>query len=109
VHDGFYAALFHRPEGSAVCLFDELVYLLKAVGSDEEAGSQLPLFLTGHSLGGAIASVFAAALHVEVRKSSVTKRAFCTERFSPSALTRAHPTGQAGQGCRDDFDRLLCS
>ena len=51
-----------------MCLFDELVYLLKAVGSDEEAGSQLPLFLTGHSLGGAIASVFAAALHVEVRR-----------------------------------------
>ena len=50
-----------------MCLFDELVYLLKAVGSDEEAGSQLPLFLTGHSLGGAIASVFAAALQVEVR------------------------------------------
>jgi alpha-beta hydrolase superfamily lysophospholipase len=67
VHDGFYAALFHRPEGSRVCLFDELVDILKEVGSDEEAGEQLPLFLTGHSLGGAIASVFAAALRAEAR------------------------------------------
>ena len=66
-----------------MCLFDELVYLLKAVGSDEEAGSQLPLFLTGHSLGGAIASVFAAALHVEVRKQVVTTRACCIERLYP--------------------------
>ena len=67
VHDGFYASLFHRPEGSRVCLFDELVDLLKEFGSEEEAGSQLPLFLTGHSLGGAIASVFAAALRAEAR------------------------------------------
>ena len=58
MHDGFYAALFHRPEGTRVCLFDELVGLLRRVGSDVEAGEKLPLYLTGHSLGGAIASVF---------------------------------------------------
>lgn len=66
VHDGFYAALFHRPKGSDACLFDEIVGVLRRVGGDEESGQKLPLYLTGHSLGGAIASVFAQALCAEV-------------------------------------------
>ena len=71
VHDGFYAALFHRTASSHVCLFDEIVGVLKQVGSDEEAAERLPLYLTGHSLGGAIASVFAQALQAKVGSRNV--------------------------------------
>ena len=66
VHDGSYAALFHRPQGSDICLFDEIVGVLRRVGGDEESGLKLPLYLTGHSMGGAVASVFAQALRAEV-------------------------------------------
>lgn len=66
VHDGFYAALFHRPRDSHACLFDEIVGVLRRLGGDEEAGQKLTLYLTGHSMGGAVASVFAQALRTEV-------------------------------------------
>ena len=89
VHDGFYAALFHRPEGSRVCLFDELVDLLKDVGSDEEAGEQLPLFLTGHSLGGAIASVFAAALRAEASGQRLGLMAACGRNITTEVSSGA--------------------
>jgi len=66
IHDGFYAALFHCPQGGDTCLFDEIVCKLRHVASDVEVGQKLPLYLSGHSLGGAVASVFALALHAQV-------------------------------------------
>lgn len=68
VHDGFYAALFHRPASGGTTLFEDIVETLRAAAGDVEecrAPSQEPLFITGHSLGGALADVFALALAVK--------------------------------------------
>lgn len=91
VHDGFYAALFHRPEGSSACLFDEIVGVLRREGCDEEAGQQLPLYLTGHSLGGAIASVFAQALRAQVAATHFQGCLSCLDLCQCFAPCARHP------------------
>eukprot|EP00208_Stichococcus_sp_RCC1054_P003189 CAMPEP_0206136652 /NCGR_PEP_ID=MMETSP1473-20131121/1891_1 /ASSEMBLY_ACC=CAM_ASM_001109 /TAXON_ID=1461547 /ORGANISM="Stichococcus sp, Strain RCC1054" /LENGTH=812 /DNA_ID=CAMNT_0053529351 /DNA_START=361 /DNA_END=2799 /DNA_ORIENTATION=- len=67
IHDGFYAALFHRPAGGGTSLFEDIVQALRdaEAAAAEEGRAPCPLFISGHSLGGAIASVFAQALAVQ--------------------------------------------
>lgn len=36
MHDGFYAALFHRPAGGGTSLFEDLVAELRSEGGDVE-------------------------------------------------------------------------
>lgn len=38
VHDGFYAALFHRPAGGGTSLFEDLVEELRGEAGDVEVG-----------------------------------------------------------------------
>ncbi|KAL0038755.1 hypothetical protein WJX79_006617 [Trebouxia sp. C0005] len=57
VHDGFWTALMYESEEEGgASLFDRLVEAL------QEGDQKLEIYLTGHSLGGALAAVFAQAL-----------------------------------------------
>ncbi|KAK9814198.1 hypothetical protein WJX72_002154 [[Myrmecia] bisecta] len=61
VHDGFFAALFSLPQDAQQCVFDAVLSAIYHQVVDHSK----TIFVGGHGMGGALASVFAQALHVK--------------------------------------------
>lgn len=105
IHEGFYAALFHRITESEPSLFEETVKALKdaEAKSAEEGRAPLPLYIAGHSLGGAIATVFAQALAVQEPEVAARVAGVYTwgaPRSGDAAFARAFTTAYGDRSYR---------
>ncbi|KAK9808596.1 hypothetical protein WJX72_000227 [[Myrmecia] bisecta] len=96
IHDGFYSSLFYEsPDGGS--LFNTLVDEMRRVSEGRQ------IFLTGHSLGGALANLF--ALGLQLRHPDLGERiggiySFGAPRMGDSAFADAYTNANPGKTFR---------
>lgn len=56
-HRGFYSYLFKKRKDTDTCKYDEIANRLHSYGM-KEIGPDYKVFVTGHSLGGALSTLF---------------------------------------------------
>lgn len=90
VHHGFYDYLL-RPRKNGTSKYEEIIGRVEALFLEHERHRMYKLYVTGHSLGGALATVFSlyAAAYAGSRKGKIPSPVSCMSVASPRVGDRA--------------------
>ena len=72
VHTGFYEAFTNITDAEGMTVYDKIKQIMQSPAANDDKGKPLPLFFTGHSLGGALALLATNLLAKDIKGACYT-------------------------------------